>query len=125
MKDQNDLWLESVYSDGTAAFVCPPCPKLFETVTIKLRFYRDAPVKHVFLRTIPNGVEQLIPMTRGKEEKGLVYYEAQLQISISSSIVYVLLIMFSNLIVTFEPFVSISIFSPVYEPGINIQSLYN
>ena len=81
MKDQNDLWLESVYSDGTAAFVCPPCPKLFETVTIRLRFYWNAPVKHVFLRTIPNGVEKLIPMVRKKEEKGLVYYEAPLQMT--------------------------------------------
>ena len=81
MKDRNDLWLESVYSDGTAAFVCPPCPKLFETVTIRLRFYRNAPVKHVFLRTIPNGVEKLIPMVREKEEKGLVYYEAPLQMT--------------------------------------------
>lgn len=81
MKDQNDLWLEGVYSDGTAAFVCPPCPKLFETVTIRLRFYWNAPVKHVFLRTIPNGVEKLIPMVRKKEEKGLVYYEAPLQMT--------------------------------------------
>ena len=71
MEDPNTLWLESVYSDGTAAFVSSSCPKLFETVTIRLRFYRNAPVKHVFLRTIPNGVEQLIPMTRCKEEKGL------------------------------------------------------
>lgn len=77
----NDLWLESVYSDGTAAFVSNPCPNLFETVTIKLRFYRDAPVKHVLLRTIPNGIERFIPMTRSKEEKGLVYYEAPLQIT--------------------------------------------
>ena len=77
----NDLWLESVYSDGTAAFVSNPCPKLFETVTIKLRFYRDAPVKHVLLRSLPNGIERFIPMTRAKEEKGLVYYEAPLQIT--------------------------------------------
>ena len=81
MENRNDLWLESVYSDGTPAFVSSPCPKLFETVTIRLRFYRDAPVNCVFLRTIPNGVEQLIPMTRGKEEKGLVYYEAPLQMT--------------------------------------------
>ena len=81
MEHRNDLWLESVYSDGTAAFVSSPCPKLFETVTIRLRFYRDAPVKHVFLRTIPNGVEKLIPMVREKEEKGLVYYEAPLQMT--------------------------------------------
>ena len=77
----NDLWLESVYSDGTAAFVSNPCPKLFETVTIKLRFYRDAPVKHVLLRSLPNGIERFTPMTRSKEEKGLVYYEAPLQIT--------------------------------------------
>ena len=38
MADQNALWLESVYSDGTAAFVSNPCPKLYETVTILLRF---------------------------------------------------------------------------------------
>lgn len=81
MSDQNDLWLESVYSDGTAAFVSSPCPKLFETVTIRLRFYRNAPVKHVLLRTIPNGIERFIPMSRGREKNGLVYYEAPLQIT--------------------------------------------
>ena len=71
MKDQNDLWLESVYSDGTAAFVCPPCPKLFETVTIRLRFYWNAPVKHVFLRTIPNGVEKLTRWFAKKKKRDL------------------------------------------------------
>ena len=81
MDDRDDLWLESVYSDGTAAFVSSPCPKRGETVTIRLRFYWNAPVKHVFLRTIPNGVEKLIPMVRKKEEKGLVYYEAPLQMT--------------------------------------------
>ena len=36
MDDRDDLWLESVYSDGTAAFVSNPCPKRGETVTIRL-----------------------------------------------------------------------------------------
>ena len=81
MGDRDDLWLESVYSDGTAAFVSSPCPKRGETVTIRLRFYRDAPVKAVFLRTIPNGLEKLIPMTRSREDRGLVYYEAQLKMT--------------------------------------------
>ena len=36
MGDRDDLWLESVYSDGTAAFVSSPCPKRGETVTIRL-----------------------------------------------------------------------------------------
>ena len=49
-------WLESVHSDGTAAFVSNPAPKLFENVTIRIRMYEDAPVKHVILRSMPNGM---------------------------------------------------------------------
>lgn len=37
-----EKWLESVYSDGTAAFVSPPSPALNETVRIRIRMYEDA-----------------------------------------------------------------------------------
>lgn len=74
-------WLESVYSDGTAAFVSNPSPKLFETVTVSIRMYADAPVKHVILRTLPNGVEQFTDMVVSRQEGGLVYYEAPLFIN--------------------------------------------
>ena len=37
MGEHNALWLESVHSDGTAAFVSNPAPRLFETVTVRLR----------------------------------------------------------------------------------------
>ena len=57
-----NTWLESVHSDGTAAFVSNPSPKLFETVTIRIRMYESAPVKHVLLRTIPNGAERFTEM---------------------------------------------------------------
>ncbi len=77
----NAAWLESVHSDGTAQFVSNPSPKLFETVTIRIRFYANAPVKHVLLRSIPNGVEQLTEMAVANEERGLIYYEAPLRIS--------------------------------------------
>lgn len=53
-----ELWLESVHSDGTAAFVSNPTPALFEDVTVRLRMYETAPVKHVILRSMPNGMEQ-------------------------------------------------------------------
>lgn len=76
-----DTWLESVHSDGTAAFVSNPSPAMFETVQIRIRMYEDAPVKYVFLRTIPNGVEQLIPMEVSGKEKGFVYYEAPLKMT--------------------------------------------
>ena len=76
-----EKWLESVYSDGTECFVSNPQPKLFETVTIYLRVYEDAPVRHVFLRMIPNGVEMLIEARKAKTEHGFVYYAAELKIT--------------------------------------------
>jgi len=71
-------WLESVHSDGTAEFVSNPHPKLFETVKIRIRMYADAPVSHVFLRSLPNGSEYLTQMHPVKKERGLIYYEAPL-----------------------------------------------
>lgn len=76
-----EKWLESVYSDGTECFVSNPFPKLHETVTILLRVYEDAPVRHIFLRTIPNGVEQLIEAKKWKTERGLAYYAADLKMT--------------------------------------------
>lgn len=76
-----EKWLESVYSDGTADFVSNPSPKLFENVTVKIRMYEDAPVKHVFLRSIPNGAERLEEAQVVKKEHGFIYYEAPLAIT--------------------------------------------
>lgn len=76
-----EKWLESVHSDGTAEFVSNPHPKLQETVKIRIRMYEDAPVQHVLLRTIPNGAERLTAMHPVKKERGLVYYEAPLQMT--------------------------------------------
>jgi len=74
-------WLESVHSDGTAEFVSNPLPSLYETVTIRIRMYEDAPVKTVILRTIPNGMECLDEMKQVKRERGFVYYEAPLKMT--------------------------------------------
>ena len=76
-----NTWLESVHSDGTAEFVSNPHPKLRETVKIRIRFYQDAPVTHVYLRTLPNGTERLTPMYLLKKERGLSYYEAPMKMT--------------------------------------------
>ena len=73
-------WLESVYSDGSAEFVSNPAPKIGETVTVRLRMYEDAPVKYVYLRSVPNGGELKVPMHREKEAHGLVYWACELPI---------------------------------------------
>ena len=76
-----EKWLESVYSDGSSFYVSNPQPSLGETVTVKLRLYEDAPVRHVYLRSVPNGVGQLTEMNRGPVINGLVYYTAELKIN--------------------------------------------
>ena len=76
-----ETWFESVHSDGTAAFVSNPAPSLFEDVRIRIRFYEDAPVKHVILRSMPNGMERLDDMHISKKENGFVYYETTLRMN--------------------------------------------
>ena len=78
VKNMNYQWQESVHSDGTAEFVSNPCPKLNETVQVRICMYEDAPVKAVVLRSTPNGGEELTEMRVWKKERGFVYYEADL-----------------------------------------------
>lgn len=73
-------WLESIYSDGSARFVSSPRPRLGETVTVRIRFYEDAPVKAVVLRTMPNGQNIWIDLREEKREQGFVYFSCALPI---------------------------------------------
>ena len=76
-----ETWTESVYSDGTADFVSDPAPKLGQTVRILIRFYADAPVRSVALRTVPNGADTLIPAKPVRTCRGLVYWQAELKMT--------------------------------------------
>lgn len=78
---QQEKWLESVYSDGSSFFVSNPQPEFGETVTVKLRVYADAPVRHAILRSVHNGVGYTQEMTRGEVSHGLAYYSAELKMS--------------------------------------------
>lgn len=69
-----DKWLESIYSDGSAAFVSDPAPKLGDRVRVRIRFYEHAPVKAVVLRAMPNGQCVWIDAWEEKRERGLVYW---------------------------------------------------
>ena len=76
-----EKWLESVYSDGSRYFVSTPEPELGQTVSVRIRMYDDAPVRHVFVRTCPNGAERLTEAKKIKTEHGLAYYEASFAVS--------------------------------------------
>lgn len=67
-------WLESVYSDGSEFFATPAIPSIGDTVHIRIRMYADAPVKHVILRYLLNGVERLEKMELEEQERWLRYY---------------------------------------------------
>ena len=74
-------WLESVYSDGSSLFVTPAQPAMWDTVRVRIRFYQDAPVRHVFLRTNPNGVERVIQAHQVGTEHSLCTWEAEFQMT--------------------------------------------
>ncbi len=74
-------WLESIYSDGSGLFVSDPAPGLFDTVTVRLRIFEDAPVRHVYLRSLHNGMQEVREMRPAFLRGGLRYYECPLKIT--------------------------------------------
>src|SRR5690606_38091995 len=55
-------WQNSVYSDGSKHFLSNPNPALDETITVKLRVFKNSPVKAVLLRYVINGADHYTPM---------------------------------------------------------------
>ncbi|MCR5254864.1 MAG: alpha-glycosidase [Acetatifactor sp.] len=74
-------WLESVYSDGSKEFVSKQIPKLGDKVNVALRLYEDAPVKHIFLRYLRNGAENLVEMKPEKTLNHLTYYKCEMPVT--------------------------------------------
>ncbi len=76
-----EKWVDSIYSDGSEYFVSDPAPKLFDTVTVRLRVLEGAPVKHVIMRSLHNGLQDFTEMKLAFHKHGLSYYEAKLKIT--------------------------------------------
>ncbi|MBP5198678.1 MAG: alpha-glycosidase [Lachnospiraceae bacterium] len=74
-------WLESVYSDGSKEFVSKQIPSLGDKVSVFLRLYEDAPVKHIFLRYLRNGAENLVEMKPEKTQNHLTYYKGEMPVT--------------------------------------------
>ncbi|MFO7682625.1 MAG: hypothetical protein R6X34_21520, partial [Chloroflexota bacterium] len=60
----HSAWLDSVYHNSSASYVSNPGPKLDDTVTVRLRVDKTAPVRQVYVRTFPDGEQMVTPMTR-------------------------------------------------------------
>ena len=74
-------WLDSIYSDGTKTFVSDPAPRIGDTVEIRIRFLKEAPVEHVMVMSLPDGLERYDEAFPTKEEHGLVYYTARVPVT--------------------------------------------
>lgn len=74
-------WLDSVYSDGTGEFVSSPSPYLGEKVVVRLRLLDGAPVEHILIRALHNGLQSFTEMRPCEVAHGLRYYEAPLHIN--------------------------------------------
>lgn len=74
-------WLLSIHSDGTDDFLSNPSPKIGDKIKVRLRMVENPSVKHVLILSFPDGIEHFEEMSVLKTEHGLVYYEAELEIS--------------------------------------------
>lgn len=73
-------WTAGVHHDGSPLYVSSPLPTLGETVQIRLRTPRDAPIHAVFLRSAPDGEAHYQPMQRLRQDSVMQWWQAELHI---------------------------------------------
>ena len=74
-------WTAGLHHDGSALYVSNPLPALGETVTIRLRAPRSAPITGVRLRSAPDGERHFDEMRRVPTDNNCVYYESEFVVS--------------------------------------------
>jgi len=74
-------WQQSIYSDTSENFVSNPLPNMGEEVKIRIRVWKDAPVKRIILRYISNGTDKYSPMEIKNTCDVFKYYETSILIS--------------------------------------------
>lgn len=70
-------WTAGLHHDGSEVFVSNPYPKLGETVTVTLRAPLDAPLKEVFVRSLPDGEAHLSKMTLAHKDTVSAYWQGK------------------------------------------------
>jgi alpha-glucosidase len=73
-------WTAGLHHDGSTLYVSNPLPTLNETVTIKLRVPLHAPVRSIFLRTVPDGENHMERMVEVERDNLCVYYACKMPI---------------------------------------------
>jgi alpha-glucosidase len=74
-------WIKGLHHDGSEVYVSNPLPKIGETVNVKLRVPKDAPVTYIFIRAMIDGEFFMSPMERvNKKNKLVQWWEGKLPI---------------------------------------------
>lgn len=68
-------WLDSVHCELNEDYIQPCYPRLGEQVTVKVRFWKDAPVRRVFFKTLINGADSGFEMKPSFTGELFVWYE--------------------------------------------------
>ncbi len=74
-------WTAGLHHDGSALYVSNPTPKQGETVTIRLRAPKDAPIRTVMLRTAPDGEQHFKLMEKASEDAVSAYWAAEVGVT--------------------------------------------
>lgn len=69
-------WKNTLYHDGTPFFRQPPSAATGSDLVITLRVWKKAPLERVFLRTCPDGEEEMLAMEAAAEDDFFTWYKA-------------------------------------------------
>jgi alpha-glucosidase len=78
-------WLKTVNHNSSATYVSNPSPSLNETVIVKIRIGVEAPIRKVYLRTFPDGEQEITPMAQVDENALFSLWQAPMPINQSNA----------------------------------------
>jgi alpha-glucosidase len=73
-------WKETILTGGTKEFIDSINPKLDSKISIKIKLYKENPVKNIFIRIAPNGEQIFLNMNKTIFNSFFQYYEISFQI---------------------------------------------
>jgi len=74
-------WTAGLHHDGSVLYVSNPLPALGDTVTVRLRVPAEVPIRHIFLRTAPDGENHHEAMTPVEQHETFAYWACELPVT--------------------------------------------
>ncbi|MDZ4765950.1 MAG: alpha-amylase family glycosyl hydrolase [Chloroflexota bacterium] len=75
----NAAWTQGIHHDASALYVSNPQPRLNEVVTVRMRVPANAPVRSVFLRSVPDGEQHIDAMRFAGQDGAVAWWEGSLR----------------------------------------------